>query len=432
MNRTIPPHLNFATLGLAAAVAIGSALCLPSLACADEGRSVALDALIAMVDAGQFDAAQAKIAKALDDTTIDPATRDALSFERERMRRILLDFTVEEAALKAQLRKKIPDLKDDEFERWNAQGLFERQVIDGRILYFKRAASNLFRLSAEALARRSEQTPLLDGPMEAANAHHREILDAAHPGHERGVASRKLEVTQSLSVHADAVPAGEIVRAWIPYPRALPGQQDNIEFIKSAPDQPLPDLQLHFVVGILVDHGRKTVLGHGHSCHVCLLRPQSRGSLRLASKDPTAAPLIDPNFLADRDDMDRLIRGFRSMRNILAQPALQAYGGREFSASARAQTDLQIEHFIRDHADTEYHPVSTCRMGSGPLDVVDAELRVHGLQGLRVVDASIMPRLISGNTNAPVIMIAEKAADMIKAATGASHVAPALDATVGA
>ncbi|MEP6972000.1 MAG: choline dehydrogenase [Betaproteobacteria bacterium] len=192
-------------------------------------------------------------------------------------------------------------------------------------------------------------------------------------------------------------------------------------FIKSSPEELLPDLQLHFVVGILVDHGRKTVLGHGHSCHVCVLRPQSRGSLRLASRDPTAAPLIDPNFLADRDDTDRLIRGFRILRNILAQPALQGFGGKEFATSAKAQTDLQVEHFIRDHADTEYHPVGTCRMGHGPGDVVDAELRVHGLQGLRVVDASIMPRLISGNTNAPVIMIAEKAADMIKAAAKAGR-----------
>lgn len=187
-------------------------------------------------------------------------------------------------------------------------------------------------------------------------------------------------------------------------------------FIRSAPEEDRPDLQLHFVVGILVDHGRKTVLGHGHSCHVCVLRPRSRGSIRLQSKDPTAAPLIDPNFLADRDDTDRLIRGFRLLRKILGQPALQGHGDREFKTSARAQSDLQIEQFIRNHADTEYHPVGTCRMGSGPDAVVDAELRVHGLKGLRVVDASIMPNLISGNTNAPVIMIAEKAADMIKAA----------------
>jgi len=191
-------------------------------------------------------------------------------------------------------------------------------------------------------------------------------------------------------------------------------------FIKSAPDEAIPDLQLHFVTGILVDHGRKTILGHGHSCHVCLLRPLSRGSLRLASKDPADAPLIDPNFLADRDDMDRMVRGFHIMRGILAQPALAGFGGKEFAKSAAARADLQIEHFIRDHADTIYHPVGTCRMGTGAQAVVDAELRVHGLHGLRVVDASIMPRVVGGNTNAPVIMIAEKAADMIKATAAAA------------
>ncbi len=187
-------------------------------------------------------------------------------------------------------------------------------------------------------------------------------------------------------------------------------------FIKSAPTEPLPDLQLHFVIGKLVDHGRKTVFGHGYSCHVCVLRPHSRGSVRLASKDPLAAPLIDPNFLGEREDMDRLLRGFKIMRAMLSQPVLAGFGGRESATSAAAQTDQQIEHFIRDHADTVYHPVGTCRMGSGPLDVVDAELRVHGMSGLRVVDASIMPRIVGGNTNAPVIMIAEKAADMVKQA----------------
>ncbi len=187
-------------------------------------------------------------------------------------------------------------------------------------------------------------------------------------------------------------------------------------FIKSQPSEAIPDLQLHFVIGKLVDHGRKTVFGHGYSCHVCLLRPLSRGSVKLASKDPLAAPLIDPNFLGDRDDMDRLIQGFKIMRNILSQPSLAGFHGKESPKSAGAKTDLQIEQFIRDNADTIYHPVGTCRMGSGPMDVVDAQLRVHGLQGLRVVDASIMPRVVGGNTNAPVMMIAEKAADMIKAA----------------
>ncbi|MEO7335675.1 MAG: GMC oxidoreductase, partial [Caldimonas sp.] len=186
-------------------------------------------------------------------------------------------------------------------------------------------------------------------------------------------------------------------------------------FIRSAVDETLPDLQLHFVVAKLLDHGRKTVFGHGYSCHVCLLRPLSRGSVRLASTNPADAPLIDPAFLTQRDDIDRLVRGFKAMRRILAQPALAALGGRELAISARATTDAQIEDFIRHHADTIYHPVGTCRMGAGATDVVDARLRVHGVERLRVVDASIMPRIVSGNTNAPVIMIAEKAADMIKA-----------------
>ena len=187
-------------------------------------------------------------------------------------------------------------------------------------------------------------------------------------------------------------------------------------FIKSQPGEALPDLQLHFVIGKLVDHGRKPTFGHGYSCHVCLLRPKSRGSVTLASSDPLDAPLIDPNFLAERDDVDRLIRGFKLMRTILGQPALAGYRGRELAASAEARTDAQIEQFIRGHADTIYHPVGSCRMGPGALDVVDAQLRVHGVQGLRVVDASIMPSIVGGNTNAPVIAIAEKAADLIKAA----------------
>ncbi len=185
-------------------------------------------------------------------------------------------------------------------------------------------------------------------------------------------------------------------------------------FIKSRPDEALPDLQLHFVIGKLVDHGRKTVFGHGYSCHVCLLRPQSRGSVTLQSADPLAPPLIDPNFLAEQDDLDRMVRGFRLMRELLQQPALAGYRGQELPVSAAAQTDDEIAQFIRNYGDTIYHPVGSCRMGNGPLDVVDAQLRVHGVQGLRVVDASVMPRIVGGNTNAPVIMIGEKAADMIR------------------
>jgi choline dehydrogenase-like flavoprotein len=196
-------------------------------------------------------------------------------------------------------------------------------------------------------------------------------------------------------------------------------------FIKTNTAEPVPDLQLHFVIGKLVDHGRKPSFGHGYSCHVCLMRPKSRGRLTLASSDPMAAPVIDPNFLADPDDMRRMVQGFKQMRAILSQPALAGFKGRELATTANAKTDAEIETVIRNYADTIYHPVGTCRMGplEGPqahaLNVVDSELRVHGMTGLRVVDASIMPRIIGGNTNAPVIMIAEKAADMIKAVQSA-------------
>ena len=187
-------------------------------------------------------------------------------------------------------------------------------------------------------------------------------------------------------------------------------------FIRSAPDETIPDLQLHFVVGKLVDHGRKTVLGHGYSCHVCLLRPKSRGTLRLGSADPQVMPLIDPAFLQEADDVTRLVRGFKAMRALLQQPALARHGGVESAASREALSDAQIEQFVRNHADTIYHPVGTCRMGPDPAAgaVVDARLRVHGVEGLRVVDASVMPSVVGGNTNAPVIMMAEKATDMIR------------------
>lgn len=187
-------------------------------------------------------------------------------------------------------------------------------------------------------------------------------------------------------------------------------------FIRSDPSEPVPDLQLHFVVGKLVDHGRKAVFGHGYSGHVCLLQPRSRGSVTLASPDPMTLPLVDPNFLADPDDMQRMVRGFKRLREILSQPVLARFGAKELTATAQARTDAEIEQVIRQYADTIYHPVGTCRMGPGPQDVVDTELRVHGLQGLRVVDASIMPRIVSGNTNAPTVMIAEKAVDLLRAA----------------
>jgi choline dehydrogenase-like flavoprotein len=148
----------------------------------------------------------------------------------------------------------------------------------------------------------------------------------------------------------------------------------------------VPDLQLHFVVGKLVDHGRKTVLGHGFSCHVCVLRPQSRGSVRLAGKDPLAAPLIDPAFLQEATTCGGW-SGLPADAEILGQPRWRATA----DARSRPARDAEIEAFVRQHADTIYHPVGSCRMGRGPMDVVDDRLRVRGIERLRVVDASVMP-----------------------------------------
>jgi transglutaminase-like putative cysteine protease len=201
----------------------------------DANRDPAVAQVISLIDAGQFKAAEARIAERLAATGESAGDKAALAFQRERMRRILLDFTLGADEVKARLRKQIPDLRDEEFANWDAQGLLEHQVIDGRTLYFHLAAPNLFRVSAEARARRQVQAPFVDGPMESPNAHHREIVDAALARHTTHVAPRRVRVTQSLTVDADAVPAGETVRAWIPYPRAIPGQQEDIVFVSSDP-----------------------------------------------------------------------------------------------------------------------------------------------------------------------------------------------------
>ena len=186
-------------------------------------------------------------------------------------------------------------------------------------------------------------------------------------------------------------------------------------FLKTRPDLDLPDIQLHFCMAMVADHGRKPRWGTGFSCHVCVLRPKSRGSVWLQSGDPFAAPAIDPNFLAEESDLDTMVAGFKTTRRLLDTPALKALQKTD-TVTSGVETDAQIRDCLRNNVDTVYHPVGTCKMGAGdPLAVVDPKLRVYGLEGLRVVDASIMPTLIGGNTNAPAIMIGEKAADMIRA-----------------
>ena len=187
-------------------------------------------------------------------------------------------------------------------------------------------------------------------------------------------------------------------------------------FLKTDPSLARPDVQLHFVVAVVDNHARRLHLGHGYSCHVTALRPFSRGEVGLASADPLAAPRIDPRFLSDPRDLATTIAGAKMTRAILEAPALAPFRKSEMFGTQDAMSDADWEAAIRARADTIYHPVGTCRMGTDEMAVTDPELRVRGVEGLRVVDASVMPTLIGGNTNAPTIMIAEKAADLIRGA----------------
>lgn len=189
-------------------------------------------------------------------------------------------------------------------------------------------------------------------------------------------------------------------------------------FVRSCEDVERPDIQYHFVPAAMDDHGRslRYNLSYGASIHTCVLRPYSRGSVSLASSDPTADPIIDLNMLSDSRDMDTLKAGLRKLDEIVSAPSLAQRLSYSIIPKQEPASDQELEQFIRAKANNIYHPVGTCKMGSDEMAVVDDELRVHGLEGLRVVDASIMPTLISGNTNAPSMVIGEKAADMILAA----------------
>ncbi len=185
-------------------------------------------------------------------------------------------------------------------------------------------------------------------------------------------------------------------------------------FLKLDTDAPAPDIQLHFFPVALEDHGRTVVKAHGYSGHVCVLRPESRGTVRLGSAKATDAPLIDPAFLSDPRDLALLKRGVKAMYRIMEAPPMTDYRGRD-RHPVDLDDDAALEAMIRDRADTIYHAVGTARMGADDDAVCDPQLRVRGVEGLYVADASIMPRLVSGNTNAPSIMIGERCADFVKA-----------------
>jgi len=166
------------------------------------------------------------------------------------------------------------------------------------------------------------------------------------------------------------------------------------------------------VIAIVEDHGRADVKSHGFSCHACVLRPESRGSVKLQSLDPAAPPLIDPDFLGDPRDVETLKRGVRAMYRILETPPMSGYKGRD-RYPIDLNDDVALERLIRARSDTVYHPVGTARMGSDADAVCDPRLRVRGIDGLYIADASIMPRLVGGNTNAPSIMIGERVAEFV-------------------
>jgi choline dehydrogenase len=184
-------------------------------------------------------------------------------------------------------------------------------------------------------------------------------------------------------------------------------------FFKTSPRLASPDIQIHFIPFSTDKMGEKLHDFSGFTASVCQLRPESRGSLRIKSADPLAPPEIRINYLATETDRRAFIDGLKILRNILAAPALKPFSAGEVYPGAKVVSDEDLLEFCRQTGSTVYHPTSTCRMGNDSLAVVDQRLKLRGIEGLRVVDASVMPDLVSGNTNAPTIMIAEKASDMI-------------------
>jgi choline dehydrogenase len=196
-------------------------------------------------------------------------------------------------------------------------------------------------------------------------------------------------------------------------------------FLRTREGLAAPDIQLHFIPAFVIDHGRTRMKSNGFTLHVCQLRPESRGTIRLKSADPFVYPAIDANYLAERRDLDVLVAGTKMARRIFAQRAFDPVRGNELEPGPRRIDDTELADWVRQRCETIYHPVGSCKMGpaSDRNAVVDPQLRVRGVEGLRVVDASVMPTLIGGNTNAPTIMIAERVSDFMRGRPAASAAA---------
>lgn len=243
-------------------------------------------------------------------------------------------------------------------------------------------------------------------------------------------------VGQHLADHADAVlgyhipgdpnllgfsPTGAMAawRAWRRWKKERRGMMatnfaEVSVFMRVEENSPRPEIQSEFVIALAMDHGRKVYWRHGISIHVLLLNPKSTGTVKLGSTDPLADPVIDFRYFSHPDDLPTFAKGIRMTDEIMRTPAFRKLVKRDLM-TAHCRSDEDWAEFARNHAGTNYHPVSTCRMGPDPADnVVDARLKVYGMEGLRVVDSSIMPRICRGNTMAPSIMIGEKGADLIR------------------
>ncbi|MEM7660789.1 MAG: choline dehydrogenase [Pseudomonadota bacterium] len=243
------------------------------------------------------------------------------------------------------------------------------------------------------------------------------------------------DVGQNLQDHLDVLVLQEInqplsayskQKGWRKYTVALdyllrkkgPGRDQFLQagaFLKSREGLDCPDIQLHMVNAMSLSHANEPVEKDGFMVHSCQLRPESRGYIGLRSADPFDTPVIDPNYLATEEDRRAMREGLKMVREVLKQDALMPYRGPEYGPGESVKTDDEIDTYIRETGETIYHPIGTVRMGTDQHAPLDSELRVRGVDGLRVIDASVMPTLIGGNTNAPTIMIAEKASDMILA-----------------
>lgn len=239
--------------------------------------------------------------------------------------------------------------------------------------------------------------------------------------HLDAIVQYRCKAKQGYAVALSAIP-GYIKAAWkYAFSRKGPFSSNIAEaggFASTSLAQGKPDIQFHFLPAILQDHGRQVAFGYGYGVHVCALYPKSRGTISLRSNNPADPALIDPQYLTHVEDQQVLIEGVKMARKIMSYAGFDPYQATEALPGTDIQTDADILDFIRHKAETIYHPVGTCKMGAAdaPDTVVDPQLKVIGIDGLRVVDASVMPSLIGGNTNAPTIMIAERAADLIKQA----------------